>query len=283
MQTELIITGSGTPVPSASRAGPGALVRRGELILQFDAGRSTVQRLAGTGIWPTRLSAIFLTHHHSDHMTGLPDVVLTHWVMDRGVDRPPLTVVAPDGPTCRFVEQMLEPWQADIEVRMRHTGRTRPPAVDLVPFEVPDHPCEVWAQGSVRVLAGVVHHEPVTPAVGYRVETPEGVIAISGDTIVCDEVAELAAGADVLVYEALRFECFDGMPSTRTFILDYHADTRLIGAQARDLGVGTLVLTHLIPEPEGPDDVRAFVDDIRGGGFEGELVVADDLDRVTLG
>jgi len=281
--TELVITGSGTPVPSATRAGPSALVKRGDLALLFDAGRSTVQRLAGAGLWPTGLTAVLLTHHHSDHLTGLPDLVLTHWVMDRGTDRPPLTVVAPEGPTCRFVDGMLDNWRGDIEVRMAHTGRTRAPGVDLRPFAVGDHPEQVWVEGDVRVLAGAVHHEPVTPAVGYRIETPDGVIAISGDTIVCDEVAELAAGADVLVYEALRFECFDGMPPTRTFILDYHADTRLIGTQARDLGVGTLVLTHLIPEPEGPDDVRAYVDDIRGGGFEGELIVAEDLDRVTLG
>ncbi len=282
LQTELIITGSGTPIPSAGRAGPGALVKRGELALQFDAGRSTVQRLAGVGIWPTQLSALFVTHHHSDHLTGLQDVVLTRWTMDRLDDLPPLPIIAPAGAASEFVERMLVPWTADIEVRLAHTGRSRGPTIDLVSFDVPDRPTEVWSSGDVRVMAGQVRHEPVFPAVGYRIEGPEGVVVISGDTLVCDEVAELAEGADVLVYEALRFACFDGLPARRTFILDYHADTRLIGAQARDLDVKTLVLTHLIPEPMGPDDVQAFVDDIRAGGFEGDLVVADDLDRVGL-
>ena len=57
----------------------------------------------------------------------------------------------------------------------------------------------------------------------------------------------------------------------------------MIGSQAAELGVGTLVLTHLIPEPQTPEQVQAFVDDVRGGGFEGELIVAHDLDAVTLG
>lgn len=106
---------------------------------------------------------------------------------------------------------------------------------------------------------------------------------ITGDTLVCDEVAELASGADVLVYEAMRFEPIERLPEHRHFVLDYHADTRLIGAQAAVLGISTLVLTHLIPPPDGPGESTAFVDDIRSGGFTGELVVADDLDEVVLG
>jgi ribonuclease Z len=135
----------------------------------------------------------------------------------------------------------------------------------------------------VTVSACRVRHEPVHPAVGYRIDTPDGSIAISGDTLVCDEMAELADGVDVLVYEAMRFAVIEQLPEHRRFVLDYHADTRLIGEQARRLGVPTLVLTHLIPPPGNDEARQAFVDDIRGGGFEGELVVADDLDVVTLG
>ena len=107
-------------------------------------------------------------------------------------------------------------------------------------------------------------------------------VAITGDTLVCDEVVTLAMGADVLVYEAMRFEEIQALPEKRRFILDYHADTRLIGAQAREIGVKTLILTHLIPEPCSQEDEQAFIDDIREGGFAGELIVANDLDSVTL-
>lgn len=282
MTTTVTITGSGTPIPSPSRAGPGVLVRSGDLHLQFDAGRSTVQRLAQCGLGPGDLAAVFVTHHHSDHLTGLADLVLTRWVMDRTSSLPPLPIVAPAGPAIRFLERMLDAWSDDIEVRAHHAGRTTRPHPSIVPFEVADRPAPVWTGGDVRVLAGAVRHEPVRPAVGFRVETPDGVIAISGDTLVCDEVAVLAESADVLVYEAMRFEAVEALPAHRRFILDYHADTRLIGRQAAELGVHTLVLTHLIPEPVTDDDRRAYVDDIRGGGFEGELIVADDLTAVEL-
>jgi ribonuclease Z len=251
--------------------------------MQFDAGRSTVQRLAGAETATTALTAFFATHHHSDHLTGLQDLLLTRWVMDRADEAVALPIVAPAGPCEAFVTAMLDPWQHDLEVRRRHTGRSTEPAFDLIAFPPPDEPTEVWSRGDVRVLAGPVRHEPVRPAVGYRVETPDGVVVITGDTLVCDEVATLAAGADVLVYEAMRFSVIEAEPPHRHFILDYHADTRLIGRQAAQLGVPTLLLTHLIPAPVTDEDRRGYVDDIRDGGYEGELLVCDDLDRVVLG
>ena len=75
----------------------------------------------------------------------------------------------------------------------------------------------------------------------------------------------------------MRFSFFDDLPPHRRFVTDYHADTRLIGAQAATLGVPELILTHLIPAPVTEADRRAYVDDIRSGGYEGTVVVADDL------
>jgi ribonuclease Z len=278
----ITITGTGCPVPSADRAGPGVLVRADGTAMQFDAGRSTVQRLAQCGLWPGDLDALFVTHHHSDHLTGLADLVLTRWVMDRDGTTAQLPIVAPAGPAVSFLERMLDPWDHDIEVRDLHTGRGTRPAPEVIPFEVTATPATVWTAGDVAVDAGPVRHEPVRPAVGYRVRSPDGVVVITGDTLVCDEVATLAAGADVLVYEAMRFEVIEQLPAGRRFVLDYHADTRLIGRQAADLGVRTLVLTHLIPEPRDESDRRRYVDDVRGGGYTGELIVADDLTTVTL-
>ena len=120
-------------------------------------------------------------------------------------------------------------------------------------------------------------------AVGYRIETPDGAVAITGDTLVCDEVATLADGVDVLVYEAMRFEYLRAQPPYRHFVMDYHADTPLIGKQAADLGVPTLLLTHLIPPPDTDEERQLYIDDIRGGGYTGTLLVCDDLDSVTLG
>ncbi|HEY5651081.1 MAG TPA: MBL fold metallo-hydrolase [Acidimicrobiia bacterium] len=283
MPTSVVITGTGCPVPAANRAGPGVLIRTPTFALQFDAGRSTVQRLAGAGLWPTRLDAVFLTHHHSDHVVGLADLVLTRWVMDRNDETTPLPIVAPLGAASRFAAQVLEGFGDDIAVRRAHSGRSTAPAVDVVPFTPPVTPTEVWSSADVRVFAAAVRHEPVEGAVGYRVETSDGVVAISGDTRVCDEVAALADGADVLIYEAMRFEPIAELPANRRFVLDYHADTRLIGAQARELGVETLVLTHLLPVPETEADQDAFARDIRDAGYEGRVIVANDLDSVVIG
>ncbi len=282
MTTSVTITGTGTPIPDGDRAGPGTLVRCGDLSLQFDAGRSTVQRLAGAGVWIPDLTAVFITHHHSDHLTGLADVVLTHWTMDRADRGLSLPIIAPAGPAAAYVSTVLDGWKDDIEVRRGHAGRTSTPQIDLVPFDIPDAPSEVWRSGDVVVSAGQVRHEPCPNSVGYRVDTPDGSVAITGDTRVCDEVAILAEGVDVLVYEAMRFSFFDALPENRGYVKDYHADTRLIGVQAAALGVPTLILTHLIPAPVSDADKRAFVDDIRSGGFEGELIVADDLHTSTL-
>lgn len=281
--TSVTITGTGTPIPSATRAGPGVLVRSGDLALQFDAGRSTVQRLAGCGVWPNALDAVFVTHHHSDHLTGLQDLVLTRWtVLGDGVAS--LPIIAPSGPSVSFLDRMLDAWDADIAVRSEHTGRHSRPGYHVVPFEVLDSGelVDVWSSGGTRVRAGRVRHGGVEPAVGYRVETPDGTIAITGDTIVCDEVATLANGADVVVYEAMRFDAIRRLPATAHFLMDYHADSKLIGAQMASLDVGTLILTHLIPAPDTDEHRQRYIDDIRSSGYAGEVVVADDLTTIEL-
>ena len=288
MSTSVTITGTGCPIPDANRAGPGALVRYigedgNDLTLQFDAGRGTVQRLAGADVWLPNLTAVFITHHHSDHLTGLADVVLTHWIMDRADNRPPLPIITPTGPAESYVTTLLDGWEDDIEVRRVHAGRNTEPQFDLQSFDIPDRPTPVWREGQVVVSAGQVRHEPCPNSVGYRVDTPDGSVAITGDTRVCDEVAALAEGVDVLVYEAMRFSFFEELPERRRYVTDYHADTRLIGKQAHELGVSKLVLTHLIPAPGNDAERQVFVDEVRSGGYQGDLIVADDLYTTAVG
>lgn len=288
MATSVTITGTGCPIPDAHRAGPGAMVRYvddsgTEMVLQFDAGRGTVQRLTGADVWIPYVSAVFLTHYHSDHVSGLYDLVLTHWTMDRTDKAPGLPIIAPEGSTANFVSTMLDSWDDDIEVRRIHAGRESRPDPTLISFAAPTTPTEVWRQGDVVVSACQVRHEPVVDAVGFRVDTPDGSVVISGDTRVCDEMATLSAGADVVVYEAMRFSFYDDLPPHRHYVMDYHADTKLIGAQAAELGIPKLVLTHLIPAPTNDAERQLYIDEVRSSGYEGELVVAEDLYTCAVG
>jgi ribonuclease Z len=284
--TDVVLTGTGVPHPRPGRAGAGVLVRCGEVALQFDAGRATVLRLTEAGTPPHALSALFVTHVHSDHVVDLPDVAITRWIQQQLVATGPLVVVAPEGTTARFVRRMLEPFDDDLAVRVEHVGAD-PLEVDLRPFEVTPTAEPVWTSedGSVRVLAVAVHHEPVPEAVAYRVETPDGVVVISGDTRVCTEVEQLSAGADVLVHEACRATALADLIAGTTFetIFSYHADTVPLGAMAERAGVPQVVLTHLIPPPDRPEDAEAFARDLRDGGYRGTVTVGEDLTTVTLG
>lgn len=284
--TEIVITGTGVPHLEPGRAGPGVLVQHGKVRLQFDAGRATALRLVEAGVRVGQLSALFVTHHHSDHLTGLTDLLFARWLEAHGRFAP-LPVFAPNGPATRFLHRMMEPWVDDLQVRQEHVDRHDRPDPEVHGFDIDDEPVTVWRHESgVRVTARAVHHEPVMPAVGYRVDTPDGSLVVSGDTMVCEEMAQLAAGADVLVHEAFRREAlapfFDSMPHLR-HIAEYHADTIQLGALAQRIAVPHLVLTHLIPAPvAGGTTEQDFIDDVRRGGYTGTVTVASDLTRVTL-
>jgi ribonuclease Z len=273
---DVVLTGTGYPAPSPGRAGPGCLVVAGGLALQFDAGRGTALRLVEAGRPVQSLDAVFVTHHHSDHLVDLPDVAMTRWVLGRD---DPLAVVAPEGPSARFAERMLDLWVDELSERARHAGRTSRAAVEVVAFAAPSQPAVVWKRDDVTVSAVSVRHQPVEPAVAYRIDHDGHAVVVSGDTRVCAEVEALAAGADILVHEVIRPAFALGTPAE--FIVGYHADAVELGGLAARAGVKRLVLTHLIPAPGDAAQERAFVDDVRTAGYTGLVDVGRDLLRVS--
>jgi ribonuclease Z len=138
----------------------------------------------------------------------------------------------------------------------------------------------MWRTGDVVISAVAVHHEPVLPAVAYRIDGPGGSVVVSGDTAVCAEVEALAAGADVLVHEVRLRSFAEAVAGTHyEAISAYHADAVDLGAAAERAGVARLALTHFIPPPvDGYDE---FVDEVRAGGFTGALVAGGDLTTLT--
>jgi ribonuclease Z len=282
--TDIIITGTGVPHLEPGRAGAGVLVRHGDLALQFDAGRATALRLIEAGVHCGDLDALFVTHHHSDHLTGLQDLLFARWVENHG-NFTPLPVVAPTGPTTTYLGLMMDPWADDIAIRQSHAGRDDRPDPLVVGFDAPEAPTQVWEQGDVKVTAVAVHHEPVSPAVAYRVDTPDGAVVISGDTRVCDEVAALSVDADVLVHEVFRTALVRPLMADvphLAHIADYHADSEALGGLAARIGVPILVLTHMIPAPRNDAQELALANEILNAGYGGDVIVAKDLTKVSF-
>lgn len=284
--TTVTLTGTGVPHAAPGRAGAGVLVRYKDIALQFDAGRATVLRLIEAGVSPTNLSALFVTHYHSDHVVDLPDVVLTRWVQENLHKAGPLPIVTPTGSALRFVERMMDAFDDDIHIRQEHTANVDL-RMDITSFAPSFEPQLVWrsADDVVRVEAVAVHHEPVLDAVAYRVTTPDGSVVISGDTRVCDEVFSLARDADVLVHEVCRTralaENVKGTPFEQIF--DYHSDSVTLGEFAERYNIAHMLLTHLIPSPRTDDDVAKFESDLRKGGYTGRVTVGHDLVSVVIG
>ena len=285
MTTTVTITGSGVPMPSPGRAGAGALVRHDSTLVQVDAGPATLFRLTEARVDITRLAALVITHHHSDHLMGIPELVLTRWIRNGVRPCPTLPVHCPDGPAVGYLESLLDNLEPDIAARIALAGFPDRPEPDVRPFRPGAAPAPVTTVGDVLVESVLVDHGEIHPAVAYRFTTPDGAVVISGDTRACDAVENLAAGADVLVHEVLssRRLLEEGFSQRRVERLAaYHAEAPAVGALAARAGVSQLVLTHLMPAPRGPEDAAALAADVRSGGFDGEVIVASDLHTATV-
>lgn len=273
---EVVLTGTGVPNPMPGRASNGTLVLVNGLALQFDAGRSTVLRLTEAGTRCRNLDALFLTHHHSDHMVGLPDVAMTRW-QEQNDD--PLEIVAPNGPCITFAQRMLDAWEPDLSSRARLQGRSLP-TVETHAFDATDGPKEIWSRNGVAVSTVLVRHWDFRPSVGYRIDADGESVVISGDTKTCPEVETIADGTDILVHEVMRTRL---MGDRAPLLAEGHADSVELGTLAERANASVLVLTHLIPQPTQPRHSEGFANDVRAGGYTGHVAVGEDLFRLSTG
>jgi ribonuclease Z len=246
------------------------LVRTSAGDLLFDCGRGVLMRAAGAATSAGALRAVFLTHLHSDHLTDLNDVVTMRWATSFAPS--PLVVFGPEGTAAlvRATEAMLEP---DIGYRLaHHADLTWRPVAEVT--EVASG--VVLEQGAVRVTAAPTDHAPVRPTVGYRVDDGERSVVIAGDTVPCEGLDRLCAGADVLVHTVVRRDLIEALGLPRLLdVLDYHSAVPDAAQTAARGGVGTLVLTHLVPAP-APGTEQEWVDQA-AAHFAGRVVVATDL------
>ncbi len=272
---EIILTGTGSPIPDPDRAGPSTLVVAGSTRILVDCGRATVMRLAGAGTFPNMLSAVCITHLHSDHVSSLADLITTNWVMSMGQSK--LWVYGPLG-TAELVGRVRDGLKADIGYRIaHHDALTDAPDVEAVEL----YPDDTFEIDGVQVSVAETEHPPVRPTLGYRFEHGGSVAALVGDTLPCEGVDQLCAGADVYVQTVIRRDIVELIPNEMLQdILDYHSGIEQAAQTATRCGVRTLAMTHMVPapQPDAYDEWRA----IAAEHFGGEIVIGDDLTKVEV-
>ncbi|KUI01997.1 ribonuclease Z [Mycobacterium sp. IS-3022] len=274
---EVTLLGTGSPIPDARRAGPSTLVRAGGQTFLVDCGRGVQQRLTAAGAAANGLSALLLTHLHSDHIADLGDVIITRWVSTFTPDPAPLQIIGPPG-TAEVVDATLKAFGFDIGYRIaHHADLTSPPPVQV--HEYTDG--EVWNSDGVTIRVAPTDHRPVAPTIGFRVEHADASVVLAGDTVPCESLDELAAGAGALVHTVIRKDVVDKMPMQRIRdICDYHSSVEEAATTAARAGVGILILTHYVPAIEAgqEDDWRALAASV----FDRQIEVGDDLHRVEV-
>ncbi len=272
---DITLLGTGSPIVDPNRAGPSTLVNAGDQIFLVDCGRGVLMRAAAAGVGAANLTALLLTHLHSDHITDLSDVITTQWVTT--FVPTPLPIIGPPG-TKAVVEATLAALAPDISYRIgHHPDITEPPSIQV--YEYTDG--QVWDAGGVRIIAAPTDHRPVEPTLAFRVESGDNSVVLAGDSVPCATLDELALGADALVHTVIRADLVELMPVQRIRdILDYHSSVEQAAATAARAGVETLVLTHYVPPlvPGQEDQWRALA----AKEFNGTVELGSDLLRVSV-
>lgn len=290
------LCGSGSPMPDPTRAGPCTAVVAGKRLFVVDAGPGSTRNLSLMRLPPAEISAVLLTHFHSDHIGDLGEMMLQHWA--GGAARTPLPVYGPAGVET-VVGGFMAAYQLDRGYRIAHHGpivvppagfggEPRPFALDPAGADV-----TVIDEPDLKVVAFPVDHGPVRPAVGYLFFYKGRRVVISGDTAPSKRLEAAALGADVLVHEGLSPTLVDlqrraaiahgrsNLAAILHDILSYHTTPEQAAQIAARAHVRYLLFTHVIP----PLPVSALEAPFLGRTteiFHGTVRVGHDGDFLSL-
>lgn len=284
MSLAVTLLGTGSPMPAPDRAGPATLISTGDgpdaEHYLVDAGRGVLMRLAACMLGAPNLTAVLITHLHSDHITDLNDVITTRWVMT--FEKTPLTIVGPVG-TQKVVDHILASLEPDVEYRIaHHEDLDHRPPVNVIEVTEGDVVLPDGQGGAVTITCGQTDHKPVEPSVGFRFDFDGASVVAAGDTVPCPGLDALCAGADALVHTVIRKDIIANVPTQRMKdTLDYHSSPEEAAQTAAKADLATLILTHYVP----PMPLSGTHDDWRSlaaSAFDGTIEVGDDLHRVEI-
>lgn len=282
--TRVVLLGTGTPAPDPARSGPAtAIVVNGTPYL-VDFGPGVVRRVAAAaekaipGLSVVDLRVVFVTHLHSDHTAGYPDLILTPWSVGRAQA---LEVYGPTGLKA-MTRHILDAYAEDIRIR-RHDKRALGQAQQENGFRVNAHeikPGVVYRDANVKVTAFRVNHGDVRNAFGYRFETPDRTIVISGDTAPSQSVIDNCNGCDVLIHEAYSLMTYDSVtPAYQEYRRKHHTSSQELAELARKARPRLLILHHRA-NPGGvgrPNPEQVLIEELRRD-YDGDVVTGHDLD-----
>lgn len=273
-RTRVVLLGTGNPGPDPDRSGPAtAIVVNGTAYL-VDFGPGVVRRASAAfrekgikALEPTKLRVVFATHLHSDHTVGYADLIFTPWTVGRRV---PLEVYGPKGIKA-MSEHLLEAYRVDIETRTNPDGNQRafPEGRGVNAHEI--GPGVIYKDSNVTVTAFVTKH--AMESYGYRFDTPDRSIVVSGDTRPTQETIDACHGCDVLIHEAETPAWLATRPPTfQQFAAKYHTTTTDLAALATKAKPRLLILYHYngLTSEELFDEMLAR--------YPGHFVIGRDLD-----
>lgn len=275
-RTVIVLLGTGMPRPDPESSGPATAIIVGSRTFLFDAGPGVERRLAAAGLPIDGPTAVFITHLHSDHTLGLPDLILTSWVMGR---TRPMPLYGPHG-LGAMVDHILAAWREDIAIRTDGLEHEVAGGYRVAVHEIA--PGVVYDSGGVRVTAIPVLHGEWREAYGYRIDTPTRSIVISGDTRPSLALTDAARGVDVLIHEVypaarLAVERRPGGDDWPRYMRASHTSDVELGRLAATARPKLLILVHVVGRLGATD--ADMIAAIRQGGFAGPVVVGKDLSR----
>lgn len=271
---QITLLGTGTPRPVMDRFGPSILIEAGPEVLLFDAGRGCLQRLEQSSVPYASLTGLFLTHLHSDHVVGLPDLWLSGWLVSRR--QQPLEVWGPEG-TVEMVARLREAYRFDLRIRVED-DKANPEGGRLIATDVDER--VVLNRNGVKVTAFHVNHEPVKPALGYRIDYGEHAVVLSGDTRKSQNLIKHAKGVDVLVHEVAAASKSDIEQSALTrSVLAHHTTAGEAAEIFKEASPKLAVFSHIVLR--GGATADEVMQETRGI-YSGNLTMGEDLMTIDV-
>ena len=287
-ESRVVMLGTGTPNPTPERMGPCAAVIVDEQAYLVDFGVGLVRQAATMvergieALAAAKLTRGFLTHLHSDHTLGLPDLILTPWVLKRSE---PLKLFGPAG-TEAMVDHLLKAYAVDIQSRQDGLEQANQVGIQVEVTEIDEG--VVYQDERVTVEAFRVNHPPFE-AYGYKFTCLDKVIVFSGDTTPTNNIIQWAQGCDILVHEVFSAQGVKRRsPVWQRYHTSVHTSSVQLGELASQIKPRTLVLNHQlffrVPDAEGQviselDREREMIREIQQC-YQGEVISARDGDVV---